>query len=386
MNDVAPTKQFAEFFAGVGLVRQALEEAGWNCNFANDLDEKKLDIYQKNFSHEHYILDDVWNVQESQVPSSAELYTASFPCVDLSVAGGRKGIRAERSGSFWALIDLLAKKREAAAAPRFVLLENVYGFLTTNGGSDLKEALTALNQLGYLVDVFIVDAKHFTPQSRVRVFVLGVDKSFKHPKIIERTRNNPFSNWSRAIENADPNLRTKRLIDFIYSDQEIDWFTVETPRLPTRNTVLANVMEDYPDDHKIWWSGEQRNRIVQQIPLHQLQYLESNKHGTDYLYGTIYRRMRKGKSTAELRVDGIAGCLRTPRGGSSKQIVARAGKGLISFRFMSPREYARLQGVSDTFELSPKDTASFFAMGDAVCVPAVKWIAENYLNELSAVE
>ena len=93
--------------------------------------------------------------------------------------------------------------------------------------------------------------------------------------------------------------------------------------------------------------------------------------------------MRKGKTTAEVRFDGIAGCLRTPRGGSSKQILARSGKGAIDFRLLTPREYARLQGVNDEFILSENDNESFFAMGDAVCVPAISWIAQNYLQRLT---
>ena len=72
----------------------------------------------------------------------------------------------------------------------------------------------------------------------------------------------------------------------------------------------------------------------------------------DFLsYGTVYRRMRKGKSTAEYRTDGIAGCLRTPKGGSSKQILIQAGFGVWKVRLLTPREYARLQGVRDDFIL-----------------------------------
>ncbi|TON82350.1 hypothetical protein CGH50_25955 [Vibrio parahaemolyticus] len=85
-------------------------------------------------------------------------------------------------------------------------------------------------------------------------------------------------------------------------------------------------------------------------------------------------------SRAELRTDGIAGCLRTPKGGSSKQILVQVGKGEFKVRFLTPREYARLQGVDDNFVLSSKDTLAYFAMGDAVCVPAITWLTQNSLN------
>jgi len=104
--------------------------------------------------------------------------------------------------------------------------------------------------------------------------------------------------------------------------------------------------------------------------------------GSDHSYGTVYRRMRKGKSMAELRTDGFAGCLRTPRGGSSKQILIRAGAGEWKVRLLTPREYARLQGLRDSFKLPSNPNKGYFAMGDAVCVPVIEFIAENILDPL----
>ena len=375
-------KKFAEFFAGVGLVRLALEQGGWSCVFANDLDEKKLDIYKKNFSSQDFLLDDIWNLDASQVPNSANLFTASFPCVDLSVAGGRGGLDAERSGTFWALVDIISEKRKTGNAPKFILLENVYGFLTTNNGKELKNALVALNDLNYAVDVFVVDAKYFTPQSRTRLFVLAVDNKFSSKQIIRRQNPDMFSKWQAEVFETFPDLRPKRLLNFIIENETLDWFTVSTPKLPYRNISLQDIIEHYESDHEIWWQGEKHEKILSQIPDHQLDYLKSHKNDQEFSYGTLFRRMRKGKSTAELRNDGIAGCLRTPRGGSSKQILGRSGKGEILFRLLTPREYARLQGVNDEFLLSDKNTNSYFAMGDAVCVPAINWIAQNYLNKL----
>ena len=105
-----------------------------------------------------------------------------------------------------------------------------------------------------------------------------------------------------------------------------------------------------------------------------------------YSYGTVYRRMRKGKSMAELRNDGYAGCLRTPKGGSSKQILIKAGKNTWKVRLLTPREYARLQGVRDSFKLPSNNNKGYFAMGDAVCVPVIEYIANNILDPLYSVE
>ena len=82
---------------------------------------------------------------------------------------------------------------------------------------------------------------------------------------------------------------------------------------------------------------------------------------------------------AELRTDGIAGCLRTPRGGSGRQILFAAGNGRFSVRLLTPRECARLMGVDD-FTIKASLNQALFGFGDAVCVPVVEWIAKNYLN------
>ena len=79
--------------------------------------------------------------------------------------------------------------------------------------------------------------------------------------------------------------------------------------------------------------------------------------------------------------DGLAGCLRTPRGGSSKQIVFSAGAGKIRMRWMTPREYARLQGCPD-YPIQVDRNEALWGFGDAVCVPVISWIAGNVLSQL----
>ncbi len=95
--------------------------------------------------------------------------------------------------------------------------------------------------------------------------------------------------------------------------------------------------------------------------------------------GTIFRRKRKGAMRAEIRFDGIAGCLRTPKGGSARQIVIAIESGRLRMRWMSPREYARLQGA-DEFPLVTNTIQNLYGFGDAVCVPAIRWIDENVLT------
>ncbi|MDE3229455.1 MAG: DNA (cytosine-5-)-methyltransferase, partial [Chloroflexota bacterium] len=98
-------------------------------------------------------------------------------------------------------------------------------------------------------------------------------------------------------------------------------------------------------------------------------------------YGAVFRRMRQGRSMAELRVDGLAGCLRTPRGGSGRQIIFRAGSGRYQARLLTPREAARLMGAGE-FRISGSLNDALFGFGDAVCADAIAWIATYYLDPL----
>jgi DNA (cytosine-5)-methyltransferase 1 len=100
-----------------------------------------------------------------------------------------------------------------------------------------------------------------------------------------------------------------------------------------------------------------------------------------YTYATAFRRVRNGRSMAELRTDGIAGCLRTPRGGSGRQILFKAGHGDCQVRLLTPRECARLQGVPDTYKIEAPFNQALFGFGDAVCVPVIEWITEQYLEK-----
>ena len=164
-------KNFAEFFAGIGLMRIGLERAGWQISFANDIDEDKWQMYRDNFGDTgEFVVGDVHKLEAAAVPDVA-LATASFPCNDLSLAGARRGLAGEQSSAFWGFVEVLAKMGDRR--PPMVLLENVTGFLTSHDGSDFRDALLALNRLSYAVDAFIIDAVRFVPQSRQRLFVVG---------------------------------------------------------------------------------------------------------------------------------------------------------------------------------------------------------------------
>ena len=149
------SKTVAEYFAGIGLMRLGLEHGGWSTVFANDIDEKKREMYEHHFGRIPAVMpDDIHSLKVADVPTTV-LATASFPCNDLSLAGARRGLAGEHSSAFWGFIRILEEM--GSRRPPLILLENVTGYLTSNDGADFGEALLAVNRLGYSVDAFIID-------------------------------------------------------------------------------------------------------------------------------------------------------------------------------------------------------------------------------------
>ena len=360
-------KTVAEFFAGIGLMRMGLEKAGWKVVWANDIAEDKEKIYKGHYRDDdaHFSLADVHQLSAKEIPDIT-LATASFPCTDLSLAGGRAGLSGEGSGAFWGFIKAI--KGMGVRRPPMVLLENVTGFLTSRDGNDFRDACLALNDLGYSTDALIIDAAHFVPQSRQRMFVIGV-KDNRPLRICETPGF--YGGYCRP----------PALADFILWHPEIRWNIRNIPALPKANHYLHEIVEDVPLNSSYWWSRERAEYLLSQMSEKHKAVAQAMIAGKDISYGTVFRRVRNERSMAELRSDGTAGCLRTPRGGSGRQILFVAGKNRYGVRLLTPRECARLMGAPN-YRLASKISLNqaLFGFGDAVCVPVVQWIADHYLN------
>lgn len=358
----------AEFFAGIGLMRMGLEKAGWTVEFANDNDALKQEMYRGHFGNGEDL--DTRRVEEvaAQDVPSVTLATASFPCTDLSLAGARGGINGGQSKAVWSFLDLLEEM--GVRRPPLVLLENVTGFVHSHGGTDLRSCLNRLAELGYSLDAFFVDARSFVPQSRPRMFIVGVDTG-----LLSRTGSLP------TTEELPSRLRPKLLSDFIKKNQDLPWAMRALPAPPDDAGRIGTILADVPISSREWWSKERTEYLLGQMSERHLAVVSRMMTRRRWQSGTVFRRMRNGKSTAELRYDGLAGCLRTPKGGSARQILLQAANGQCRVRLLNPRECARLMGADD-YQIAPTLSANqcLFGFGDAVCVPAVTWIAEHYLT------
>ncbi|MBW4612863.1 MAG: DNA (cytosine-5-)-methyltransferase [Desmonostoc vinosum HA7617-LM4] len=366
-------KTAADFFAGIGLVTMGLLKQGWQVKYALDHNEEKCLMYQGNFGGEHYHCKNIKEITGAKVPQIT-LAHASFPCTNISVAGSRSGLHSGESSTFWEFIRLISEIGEIHSMnkPPLILIENVEGFLTSGYRKDLIIALKALNNLGYAVDILVIDAAHFVPQSRVRLFIVGNLFGLSHT-----------SNDIEHIMSQQTCARPQKVKDFIAANPTIRWNLRNLPDLPQRTICLADIV----DQTEKWWTKERTEYLFNQMfERHkaQIRLMMQNEY---WSYGTVFRRTRirdcTKQSTAELRIDGIAGCLRTPKGGSARQIIVRSGKRCFDARLINARESACLMGAPEY--LIPQNVSFnniLFGFGDAVCVPVIEWIVKNYLNPL----
>lgn len=367
--------QFAEFFAGIGLVRKALESVGFECTFANDIDLVKGEIYTKNFGNDQLQINDIANLQTSNIPE-VTLVTASFPCQDLSLAGNRKGLAGKRSGTFFEFIRILNELAIERRLPQAVLIENVTGLLNSGDGKDIREIILSFNQLGYSCDLLIINAIYFLPQSRPRVFIIGLNTS-ESIKVTQMTEGNN----SVYFQHPCRPLAVQKLI---LANPDLSWNFLPLPPLSISKTVLTDFIDT--NDYQKWFNDSTLVRELSYIrdnSKHRLEKAKQLARTTGKpVYLTAYRRMRKGLVCLETRDDGIAGCLRTGSGGSSRQILIVVSTDQIKMRYMTAREYGRLQGVEDSFWIPENPNIGRSAFGDAVTVPVVTWIGRELKRHL----
>lgn len=354
-----------EFFAGIGLARMGLEQAGFRVAWANDYEPDKKSMYEAQFgrtSDHDYALGDVALVEADQLPRNISLAWASSPCTDLSLAGARAGLAGAESGTFWHFIRLLKDLGEER--PPVAVLENVVGLATSRGGEDLAAAVRAFNALGYSVDVLALDARRFVPQSRPRLFLVAAQ--------------NP------PVDVAEPNSELRPdWLQAVYGDKSLRTHRAALPNLPAPLTSgLGELMENIPLGDDRWWDEERTARFLDSLSIAQRERVNAMRRTSGVKYRTAYRRTRNGVAVWEVRPDDISGCLRTARGGSSKQAVVRMGNKRLQVRWMTPREYARLMGAGDYDLSAARNNQALFGFGDAVAVPAVQWLGENYLMPL----
>ena len=367
---------YFEFFAGGGMARLGLGR-GWTCQFANDINADKCKAYAANFGNDHLSQRDVFQLESADLPGQVDLAWASFPCQDLSLAGPRAGLKGERSGVFYGFWRLMEQLRIEGRNPPLIALENVTGLLNSRGGEDFALLCQSLAEGGYRFGAVEIDAKWFLPQSRPRLFILALHDDIPVPADLSLEvapdRLSPFH--PKAIRKAAEHLPEA------LQDRWI-WWALPVPPVP--NQILADALE--PADAVDWHRRTETRRLLSLMSdTHTAKVAQARASDTP-VYGALYRRMRtqggEKHQRAEVRFDGLAGCLRTPGGGSSRQFIMEVDGRQVRTRPMTAREYARLMGLPDDYVLPVRHTTALHLCGDGVVVNVVAFLRTHVFEPI----
>lgn len=275
---------------------------------------------------------------------------------------------------FWEFWRLIRALRSDGRGPRMIVLENVYGTITSHKGKDMAAICNALASEGYRFGPIVVDAAYFVPQSRPRVFIVAFNEETNPPA--ELVCLGPQAPWHPdafgvPYDLLDEGARSAWI-----------WLTLPVPSRRTRR--LVDLIEDEPSG-VLWHSSFETRRLLEMMsPINRQKVTAAQRMGRR-MVGAIYRRTRPDETgikvqRAEVRFDDIAGCLRTPSGGSSRQIIVIVDGKSVRSRLLSPREAARLMGIPDDYLLPQRYNDAYHLAGDGVAVPVVQHLSVNLLE------
>ena len=347
---------------------------GWTCRFANDFDERKAAAYRANWGDGGELkVGDVRGVAVEDLPGRADLMWGSFPCQDLSVAGAGAGLRGDRSGAFFPFWKLVTELATQHRAPRIVAVENVRGTLTADGGEGFAAICEAYAGAGYCYGPLMIDAALFVPQSRPRLFIIGVAPDIRFDR-------------RRIADAPTATFHTPGLVAAMQGKPRAVLWRLPSP--VERSLGFASLIEDEVAD-RLWHSSRQTADLLGLMaPIHRAK-VEAVRGAGGRTVGAVYRRTRRtpdGRRVqrAEVRFDGMAGCLRTPGGGSSRQTVLIVEAGEVRSRLLTPRETARLMGLPESYILPSNANAAYHLTGDGVVTDVVRHLARNLFEPLLA--
>lgn len=317
-----PTFKFIDLFAGIGGIRLAYQNLGGNCVFTSEWDSYSKKTYEANFGEVPF--GDITKIKETEIPDH-DVLLGGFPCQPFSIAGvskknalGRKhGFLDETQGTlFFDIARIIKHKR-----PKTFMLENVKNLVSHDKGNTFKIIQSTLKELNYNIYFKVLDGKHFVPQHRERIIIVGFDneyfkgkETFKFPEM----REVKFALKDILLPEVDPKY--------------------------TLSDKLWNYLQEYAKKHKA--------------------------KGNGFGFGLADLNGISRTMSARYYKDG------------AEILIPQEGK---NPRRLVPRECARLQGLPDNFVIPVSDNQAYKQFGNSVVSPLIEAVGKNIIKEIIAI-
>lgn len=317
-----PKFKFIDLFAGIGGIRLAYQNLGGKCVFSSEWNNFAKKTYEANFGEVPF--GDITQISEENIPDH-DILLAGFPCQPFSIAGVSKknalgrshGFLDETQGTLFFDIARILKHKK----PKTFMLENVKNLVSHDKGKTFKVIKNTLTELGYSIYFQVLDGKHFVPQHRERIIIVGFrtdifggKENFKFPKLPE------------------PKAKIKDILD---SKVESKY---------TLSDKLWNYLQDYAAKHKAKGNG--------------FGFGMTDLNG---ISRTISARYYKDGSEILIPQDGL------------------------NPRRLTPRECARLQGFPDNFIIPVSDNQGYRQFGNSVTVPLIQAVGKELVKSILAI-
>ena len=229
----------------------------------------------------------------------------SFPCQDLSLAGVGAGLKGERSGTFYPFWDVVRALKAEGRAPKLIALENVCGTLTSHGGKDFEAICRTFAEAGYRCGALVINADLFVPQSRPRLFVIGVraDVAIDPALLVARA--------PRPLPHPRPVPRPSRRCPGRCAPTCCGG-TCRRPAAGSR--TFAELIEETPDQRRLAHPRRDRAAAGQDVAAQQGQGRPPAKRAGRRMVGGVYKRTRLDERGVEgpARRGPVRRCRRLP--------------------------------------------------------------------------
>lgn len=337
--------RFIDLFAGIGGMRIAFEKQGGQCVFTSEWDAYAKKTYLANFgdTEGHQFVGDITTVDENDVPDH-EVLLAGFPCQPFSIAGVSKknalgrphGFQDKTQGTlFFDVARIIAKKQ-----PKAFLLENVKNLVSHDKGRTFATIIDVLqNELGYHVWYKVINGKHYVPQRRERIIIVGfkdkVDFSWDDLQLPSLENGPTMSKILHRQDGSD-----------LFEPQYLEG-------------KKGKVKDAYTLSDKLW------------AYLHNYS-LKHKAKGNGFGYGLVTGKDVARTLSARYYKDG------------SEILVSQGSK--KNPRRLTPRECARLMGFNDNFRIPVSDTRAYKQFGNSVVVPVISEVARIMVPHLEAIQ
>ncbi len=334
--------RFYDMFSGIGGFRLAFERAGHECVGGCEINEYARQVYAQHFGTSGSGDARELNPKNDLEVPDHDCLTAGFPCQAFSIAGRRLGFEESRGTLFFEIARIARQKR-----PKLLLLENVKGLLSHDGGKTFAVILSALDDIGYDAEWQVLNSKYFVPQNRERIFIIGHLRGKSRPKVFPLGEVSPVNEGTRKETQG------------------------EGSRLRGKNTGAL--------DANYSKGGGSRTMI---------KMIQDAKHSTNRLYSPdgIARTIRSSSGGLGAKTGVYAIPLKyqdrnqknLPKDYSFTVDTLNTG-GVADgsrYRQLTPLECERLQGFPEGWTAMLSDSQRYKCLGNAVTVPVVEYIVK----------